>query len=88
MKVDIGVSDQPTIMLGFMNIQIIQNNMQLRIGIEGDNTVHEIQELPATSAWVMPDLHQPGGHFQSSEQSGGTMPLIFMVEPPQSLPVR
>src|SRR5512136_2356632 len=84
----IGMSGQPPIMLGFMGVQVIQNDMQVCDGVEGNNVVHEVQELPATATRVMGSLHQPRGHFQGGKQGRSSVSFILVTEPPHSLSIR
>jgi hypothetical protein len=52
------MSGQPPIMLGLMSIEVIQNDMQLRIRVTGNDVVHEVQELPTSATGVMGSSHQ------------------------------
>ncbi len=80
MEMDIGMPGQTPVVLRFMGIQVIENDMQLCVGIESDDTVHKVQELPATAVRVMAGWHQSGGHFQGSKQRGSSMSLILVTE--------
>jgi hypothetical protein len=48
----------------------------LHVGVY--DPIHEIQELPASAAFVMAGLNQARSGFESREERGGAMPLIFM----------
>jgi len=87
-EMDVGMSGQPPAMLGFMGVQVVQNDMQLCVGIEGDDAVHEVQELTATTTRVMAGSHQARGYFQSSKQGCSSMPFILMAESPHGLSIR
>ena len=45
MEMDQGVAGRPTVVLGLMGAQVVQYDMQLRIGMLGYHAVHEVQEL-------------------------------------------
>jgi len=79
---DVRMSGQPPVVLGFMGIEIIQNDMQFCVTIHGDNVVHEVQKFPATATPVMGSSHQSRRHFQGGEQGRSPMSFILVAEPP------
>src|SRR4030042_1380677 len=84
-KVDIGVTGQPTIMLGLMDVQVVQDDMQLLARVLCHYAIHEIQKLPPPSSAVVAGGYQSCHHLQGGKQGGGTMSLVFMAEPSQGV---
>ena len=61
--------------------------MQLLAGIGRDQMVHEVEELAATFARVMPQPHLTGRGFQRRKEGRGPMADIFVTEPGERPPV-
>ena len=64
MKMDVGMALEPAVVLGLVGIEIVENDMNfffVAIGVY--DAIHEIQELPASTPFVMASLHQAGGGF-------------------------
>ena len=81
MEVDIGMPSQPPVMLGLMSIKVIQDNVQLLVGVLSDQTVHEVQELTPAPAAIVAYRHRPSGNLQGSEEGGGPVAFVFVAEP-------
>src|ERR1700730_12481408 len=62
MKMHIGVSSQPTILFWLVAEKIIQNHMNFLIAMSGQDSVHELEELPAPPAPVVAGLNFGGWH--------------------------
>jgi hypothetical protein len=72
----VGMALEPAVVLGLVGIEIVEDDMNLLFFAVGfDDAVHEIQELPASPAFVMTGLNQPGGDFQSREECRCPMPF-------------
>ena len=80
MEMDIRVTGQPTIVLGLVDVQVVQNDMQLLGGTICHDAVHEAQELPPASSVVMSGVHQSRRHLQGGKQGGCAVTFIFMTE--------
>ncbi len=52
-EADTWVSGKPPIVFGLMGVEVIQDNVQLLVRVERDNTVHEVQDLPTATVAVM-----------------------------------
>ena len=64
MQMDVGMALEPAIVLGLVGIEVIENDMNfffLAVGI--NDAVHEIQEFPASAAFVMAGPNQTSGGF-------------------------
>ena len=73
------VAFQPAVIPGLVGIQVIENDMNLAVGVSSNDFVHEIQELASPPPLVVRRLHQTGGYFQRRKQRCGAMPLIAMA---------
>ena len=62
MKMHIGVSSQPTILFWLVAGKIIQNHMDVLLGMSGQDSVHELEEFPATPALVVAGLNLAAGN--------------------------
>ena len=62
MKMDIGVSPQPTILFWLVAGKIIQNHMDFLIEMSGQDSVQELEEFPATTAPVVAGLNLAAGN--------------------------
>ena len=61
MKVHAGMAVQPAIALGLVRIEVVENDVDLAIRVFRHEVVHEVQELPATTAGIMPGFDLPRG---------------------------
>ena len=62
MKMHIGVSSQPAILFWLVAGKIIQNHMNFLIEMSGQDSVHELEEFPATAAPVVAGLNLAAGN--------------------------
>src|SRR5215831_15582183 len=88
MKMHVGMLRQPPILLGFMSIEIVQNDMDLAAAVLGDDIVHEIEKLSSPSSRIMAHPPLTGGNLQGSKQSAGAMPFVAVAESVQGFAVR
>ena len=79
MEMDVGVSGQPSLDLGLVGPEIVQDDVDLPVGPGRDDPIHEGQELPSLAALEVSGPDQPGGHVQGGEQRGGSVALVLMV---------
>src|SRR5258708_39952496 len=82
-KMDIGVTSPPAVVLGLMATQVVYNYMQLPAGVGGHHAGHKIEKLPAPATMIMSGRDDPAEHLQSRKQRGGSTPLVFMIEASQ-----
>ena len=88
MEMNYGMFSQPAIILRFMRVQVIKDDVQFFLRILRHDLIHEVQKLAATAAMIMSDFHHAGSHLKSSEESSSAMPLVLVIESPKSLSVR
>ena len=64
MKMNVRMAFEPTIVLGPVGVEIVENDMNFFLVAVGINdAVHEIQELPSPPPFVMAGLNQASGGF-------------------------
>ena len=64
MKMDVGMALEPAVVFGLVSIEIIKNDMNFFfVAVAVNDAIHEIQEFPASSAFVMASLNQASGGF-------------------------
>ena len=80
MKMDLGMSFEPAILLGFMRIEIVQHNVNLLVRSFGHQLVHEIQKFASAPAPIVPCMHQPSGHLQGCKERACTMARVFVCK--------
>ncbi len=70
MEMDQGVAGQPTVVLGLVSAQVVEDHMQLRFGMLGYHPVDKVQELPASTTTVMAHRYGPGMDLQGGKEGG------------------
>jgi len=55
-EVDLGMSRKPAIGLGFVGLQVVQDDVHLLVRIGSDDLVHEEQKLPPSATTKMSGL--------------------------------
>src|SRR5271157_483194 len=87
-KMDQGMLGQPPVMLGLVGTEIIEDDVKLLFRVLCHDLIHEVQKLPAPAARIVSHFYHASSHFKSSEQCGSAMAFVFVIEPPECLPVR
>jgi hypothetical protein len=70
-----------------VGIEIVEDDVDLAIGMLDDDIIHEIKKLPPSSPGIMSNLYLAGRHFQGSEQGAGAPPLVAMTESIEGLAI-
>src|SRR6266566_7514532 len=78
---------QPSIFLGLVRVQVIQNNMDLSIRVGRYDLIHEIQKLPPAPPVVVTGNDLPGGDVESGKQGRSTVALIAVTGSIQRLAI-
>ena len=81
------VPRQPTVVLGFVRVQIVEDDMDVAVGVVGDNAVHEVKKFDAPTAAVVARPDHPGGDVKSGKQHRRAVPLVGMAEPGDRLAI-
>ncbi len=68
-----GVARPPTVALGLVRAEVVQDHMNFPIGVGGDHLIHKVQELPPSAPRVVARTHMPGADIESGEQGGGAV---------------
>src|ERR1700759_3430328 len=68
MKMHIGVSSQPTIFFGLVAGKIVQNDMNFFVEMTSQDSVHELEEIPATPAPVVAGLNLAAGNVECGKK--------------------
>ena len=69
-EVDVLVAGPPAIALGLVGPQVVEDDVDLLVGIAGDHLVHEVEELGAPPAPGVLGLDLAGGDLERREQGG------------------
>src|SRR5579864_5898372 len=78
---------QPHVPFRLMGGQVVEDHVDLVVLVLLHHTVHEIQELQAPPAFVMPTHDLAGSNIECREQGRGPVPLIVMGLPDHCPPV-
>ena len=87
-QMHVGMTLEPAVVLGLVGIEIVEDNVNflfLAVGVY--DAVHEIQELPASPAFVVAGLNQASGGFERREKRRRAMPFVFVSKARDSSPV-
>ena len=79
-EVDTGMAGQPSIPFGLVGAEIVEDDVDLAIGVIGDHVVHEVEELDAPPALGVLGLDLAGGDVEGGEERGGATPLVLVGE--------
>src|SRR5246127_751893 len=88
MEVNVGVALEPTIGLGLVRVEVVEDDMNGCVRISGDDIVHEVEEFDAPSALLVSGGHLAGGHFEGGEQRRGAVALIVVAVTGQRSAIR
>jgi hypothetical protein len=79
MEMDAGVAAEPKVMLGLVSTEVVEDDMDFLVGVSSHDLVHKGQELLAPLPLSLHASDPARSHFQSSKQSAGPVPLVFMA---------
>jgi len=77
-EVNILVSLQPTVVLGLMGIEVVQDDVNLLVTVLGDHLIHECEKFHPPAALGVAGLHLAGRNVQGGKQGGGAMAFVLM----------
>ena len=77
-EVHVRMTVEPAILLGFVGVEIVEDDVDLPLGMLGHDPVHEIEELDAPAAAVMLGADLAAGDVEGGEQGGGAVPLVIV----------
>ena len=79
---------EPAIVPGLVGVQVVEDDMDGRVRVCGDDVVHEVEELDAPPALLVRGRHLAGGHFEGGKQRRGAVSLVIVTMSGQRPPVR
>src|ERR1043165_1471431 len=79
---------EPAVVLGFVGIKVIEDDVDGGVGMGGDDIIHEVEELDAPPALLVRGRHLAGGYFEGGEQRRGTVALVIVAMSDQRSTVR
>ena len=71
-----GMRLEPAVALGLVGVQVVENDMDLAVGIGGHHAVHEVEELTAAPPFVVSGLNLAAGDVESGKQRRRAVSLI------------
>ncbi len=71
MEVYVRITLEPAVILWFVGVEVVEDDVDGRVGMSGDDIVHEVEELDAPSALLVSGHHFAGGHLEGSKQRRG-----------------
>ena len=86
-EADIGVAGQPTITLGLVRRQIVEDDVDFLARMVGDDAGHEVEEFHAPAPLVVAGRHSAGGHVEGGKQRRGAVALVVVAAAAQRAPV-
>lgn len=60
MKMHIRMPRQPSVLLGFVRVQIVQDNVNILLAVDFHDLIHEIQKLPPSPPLELTGFDQTG----------------------------
>src|SRR6266498_5386961 len=87
MEVDVGMPLQPAVAFGLMGIEVVEDDMDLPVGIGGHDAVHKIEKFHSAAALIVARFDQPSGYLQGGEQGGRAVSLVVVLKASERLPV-
>ena len=86
-KENVGMTRQPAVVLGFVGVEIVEDDVDLLLRVVGNQIIHEVQELTPPAAFVVPSFDLPRGHFERRKERRGTMSFVGVGKPHHRLAV-
>src|SRR5258706_8841249 len=76
-QVDPRMSRQPAVVFRLVRRQVVENDVEVLIGMRSDDLIHELEELPSAPAGLVRGLNLTGHDLQGGKQSRGSVAYIF-----------
>ena len=86
MKLHIGMGLEPMLVL-LVGVKVVEDDVKLSVRKSCDDTVHEVEELDAATAFRMRRHDLSGGDFERRKQRCRTVPLVVVALAGQSAAV-
>jgi hypothetical protein len=75
----VGISLEPAVVLGFMGIEVVEDDMDGGVTIDSDDVVHEVEKLDAAATLFVSDSDLSGGNLEGSKQGRSAVTLVVMA---------
>src|ERR1700675_2670468 len=79
---------EPTVIPGFVGIEVVENDMDGGVGPSCYDVVHEVEELDTAPPLLVSCRHLSGSHLEGGEQRRGTVALVIVAMTAQRSAVR
>ena len=86
-EVHVLVARQPAVVLRFVRVQVVEDDVDLTAAVVGDELVHELKELAAAPTLEVPGLDLSRGHFQGGKEGGRAVAFVVMAVAHEGLAV-
>src|SRR4051812_26196420 len=88
MEVNVFVPGEPPVALGFVGLEVVEDDMNLAPAMARHDAVHEIEELDAAPALVVARCNLAIGDVEGGEQGRGAVPHVVVRPAADGAPVR
>ena len=82
----IRVTLEPAIVLGLVGVEIVEDDVNGRVDVSGDDIIHEVEEFDAPPTRLVRGGDLAGCHVEGSEQGAGAIALVIMAGPVNARP--
>ncbi len=66
-------------LIALVGVEVVEDDMDFLVGIEGDDLIHEGEELDAPAALLVRGGDLAGGDIEGGEEGGGAVPLVIVA---------
>ena len=87
-KTNVRVAPEPAIVPGFVGVEIVEDDVDGRVRVSGDDIVHEIEELDAPPPRLVRGGDLAGCYLEGGKQGGGAVALVIVAMAGQRPAVR
>lgn len=79
---------EPTVVFGFVSVEVDEHDVDGLIGPSGDRVVHEVEELDTPPTLLVSCRHLAGGYLEGGEQRRGPVSFVIVIVTAQCSAVR
>ena len=87
-EMNVRVAPEPTIVPGLVGVEIVEDDVDGRVRVSGDDIVHEIEELDAPPPRLVRGGDLAGRYLEGGKQGGGAVALVIVAMAGQRPAVR
>ena len=78
-EMNVRVAPEPTIVPGLVGVEIVEDDVDGRVRVSGDDIVHEIEELDAPPPRLVRGGDLAGRYLEGGKQGGGAVALVIVA---------